>query len=185
MLNFSDLFFIIKKLFWVYEYCVIYNLGNKIDIKTINDNIIVYSEYKNIPNFIIQKLNIRFFLNPLFHRIKSKNAKLLCIYDQKDLIAYGWIQNWKPFKRKYGWLYKNATMLGPYWTNPDYRGKGIYGRLISHSIAISDKNLPLIIYTSPQNVSSQKGIEKAGFTKIGTFRILLVLRLFQWHKKID
>ncbi len=75
-------------------------------------------------------------------------------------------------------------MLGPYWTNPKFRGQGYYGRLLKRSIDLSDKNYSLIIYANPTNFSSQRGIEKAGFKKIGSYKINLLFRLFQWHTEI-
>jgi RimJ/RimL family protein N-acetyltransferase len=76
-------------------------------------------------------------------------------------------------------------MLGPYWTNILFRGQGYYGRLLKQSIALAGNDCPLFIYTAPENISSQKGIEKIGFNKIGIFKITLILRYFRWYEQID
>mgnify|MGYP003546958584 FL=1 len=75
-------------------------------------------------------------------------------------------------------------MLGPYWTHNSHRGKGIYGRVLKQSLSLAPKNYPLIIYTSPENVNSQKGIEKMDFKLIGTYKIFLFVRCFCVHKKL-
>ena len=64
--------------------------------------------------------------------MKIGNAKLLCYseYNQR-LQAFGWIQTWKPFRHKFGRLAKDGVMLGPYWTEPHNRGRGLYGKLLS------------------------------------------------------
>jgi RimJ/RimL family protein N-acetyltransferase len=76
-------------------------------------------------------------------------------------------------------------MLGPYWTDENMRGKGYYGRLLNHSIALSANKMPLIIYTNPKNLSSKRGIEKAGFDFCGVYRINLLFRIFQSYKQIS
>lgn len=145
----------------------------------------VYLKYREIPKFIRGKVLIHPFINSLYYRIKSHQATFLCFLSDSEIIAYGWIQSWKPFKRKFRWLFEDGTMLGPYWTNPKFRGQGYYGRLLKHSIALVNKKSPIIIYTIPENLSSQKGIEKAGFKKIGTYSIYLFFRFFQRHKEIS
>lgn len=104
-------------------------------------------------------------------RLDRYGGKLLCIRKKERIESYGWIQNWKPFRRRYGWLAEEAVLLGPFWTRPDCRGQGLYGRLLGHSIAVCEQRdrIPLLIITSPDNKSSQRGIEKAGFAKVGIF----------------
>jgi len=61
--------------------------------------------------------------------------------------------------------------------------KGIYGKLLNHSI-FENKGEEAIIYTHPTNIASQKGIQKAGFTSVGVFRLILVLRIFLIKQKM-
>ena len=51
---------------------------------------------------------------------------------------------------------------------PDHRGKGYYGLLLRSMVsgAVGPQNF--VIYTSPSNKSSAKGINKAGFVYDGT-----------------
>lgn len=176
---------ILKKIIFESEQYVIYRLNARDEIGRIDPTVKEYTKYEEIPQFILKNLFVNPLVNPLYFRIKSHNARLLCISTNERIIAYGWIQRWKPFKRKFGWLTNHGIMLGPYWTHPEFRGKGYYGRLIKHSIAVSDYNLPLIIYTSPENISSQRGIEKMDFEKIGTYKISFIFRFWAVIKKND
>ncbi|MBT8379750.1 MAG: hypothetical protein KJN64_11000 [Ignavibacteria bacterium] len=156
---------------------------NLITFRTYPD-IVQYNSLEDIPSDFRRILKLFPFINPLYFRIKSRQAFLLCLIEKNELVAYGYIQSWYAFNKKFGWLTKNGTMLGPYWTSEKMRGKGIYGRLLNHSIAIS-KNLPLVIYTNPQNLSSKRGIEKTGFNFVGIYRIRILFRILQWHKRIN
>jgi len=144
-----------------------------------------FESIEGIPSSIRRLLNLFPLVNPLYYRIKLKQAYLLCLIINSKIVSYGFIQSWKPFKRKFGWLYNDGTMLGPYWTDENMRGQGYYGRLLKHSIGLSANKLPLIIYTNPKNLSSKRGIEKAGFDFCGVYRISLLFRIFQSHKQIS
>ena len=139
----------------------------------IDPYITAYTVWNDIPPSFRRVLapNPRFYI--MIIRMKRKQARVLCCSDDKqNLIAYGWIQNWKPFRRRFGKITKEGSMLGPYWTAPGSRRQGLYSRLLSHSIALCSKEWPIMIYTSPENIASQKGIQKAGFETMG-----------KWEKK--
>jgi len=181
-INFIKLFF---KLFYESGKYSIYTSNNNLLKSQISPyKIVEYNQYSQIPKYVIKKIIVYPFFSSLYYRLNSKNARLICIDNGIELIAYGWIQSWKPFRRKFGWIFKNAIMLGPYWTNEKYRGKGIYGSLLQYSITHISNDIPVLIYTSLDNVSSQKGIEKIGFDKIGDFRIFLFFRSFSIYRKL-
>jgi hypothetical protein len=163
----------------IYSYSGSDQFSNYVDAE-----IKVYANYSDLPELLKKEILNNQIINSLYYRLNLKHAILLTIHNETEIIAYGWLQTWHPFKRKFGWIYKDAMMLGPYWTNELHRGKGIYGRLIKQSIALAKPNIPLMIYTRPENISSQKGIEKMGFKEIGVYKIELILRYFCFHKKI-
>lgn len=108
------------------------------------------------------------WMNSMGHRLERGEAKLLCYSaDGQRLDAYGWVQDWRPFRRRFGAIAAEGTMLGPYWTDPNARGQGLYGRLLAHSLSLCPPERPVFIYTSPDNEASQRGIEKAGFRPLG------------------
>ncbi|NOZ78907.1 MAG: GNAT family N-acetyltransferase [Acidobacteria bacterium] len=106
-------------------------------------------------------------------RMARGRAKVLCIVNDGVLAAYGWIQDWRHFSRKYRFLCDDGVILGPYWTRPELRGRGLYGRLLLHSIHRCPRrdHAAILITTHPDNRASQRGIEKAGFVRLGTYRI--------------
>jgi len=144
----------------------------------------VYAAYRDIPVTFRQVVLPRRYLNVMYYRLQRGLAKLLCYSeDGRRLQAYGWVQAWQPFRRRFRMVAERATMLGPYWTAPDERGKGIYVRLLRHSLYISPKDAPVLVCTSPHNVPSQRGIEKAGFEPVGKWEVTVWFRwLVRWRK---
>lgn len=175
---------IIKFLYNSGEYRIYSYSRKDHEVNYFDPEIKVYSEYSDIPQLLKKQLLNHPLINPFYYRLKSHQAILLYIQNDEEIISYGWVQKWQPFKRKFGWIYKQAMMLGPYWTHDSHRGKGIYGRLLKQSISLTPQNFPLIIYTSPENINSQKGIEKLDFKLIGNYKINLFLRYFCSYKKI-
>ena len=128
----------------------------------------VYAAWDEIPPHFRKVAAAHSRLNVMYYRIKRREARLLCYSeDGTRLDAYGWIQDWRPFRRRFGVLADQGTMLGFYWTAPAARGRGLYGRLLAHSLFLCRKERPILIATSPENKASQRGIEKAGFQSLG------------------
>lgn len=123
------------------------------------------------------------WMNVMYHRMRQGRARLLChSEDGQRLDAYGWLQDWSIFRQRYGAVADHGTMLGYYWTAPESRGRGLYGRLLAHSIALCAKDRPILIATSPDNLASQRGIAKAGFRPLGEWEGRV---LFRWFSKMD
>ena len=146
--------------------------------------ITVYDSWKECPA-PFRRLALRSrLLNVMYYRLQRGDARLLCYTEDGDkLQAYGWIQDWRPFRRKFGMLASEGTMLGPYWSAPEDRGRGLYGRLLEHSLHLSSKTQPILVYTSPDNTASQKGILRAGFRPIGEWTVCTWLGLFTRRHK--
>jgi|SRR5690606_8009780 len=184
-INIKLFFSLLKRFIFLSENYVIYKYPFN-ERKSVNDKEVkLYTTIKEIPYFIKKELKIYPLVNSLYFRIKTKNAILLTIHSNNKVVSYGWIQSWKYFKRKFGWVSEEGYMLGPYWTNESYRGKGFYGKLLRKSIEQVKDNKPIFIYTSPNNKASQRGIEKAGFEKVGVFKIVSILRINLIHKEIS
>ena len=109
----------------------------------------------------------------LRRRMKHCGARLLCLVEEGKLHAYGWTQGWRPFKRRLDWLTNDGVVLGPYWTAPSERGRGLYGRMLAHSIAVCPdrERRPLVIFARPDNTPSLRGTEKAGFLRLGVHEV--------------
>ena len=116
-------------------------------------------------------------LQPMAHRLARGDATLLALWENGDPCAWGWMQAWRPFHRRLGWFEADATMLGPYWVKPERRGQGLYGRLLVSSISLAAlRSKPIVIFTTPENAASQRGIEKAGFDRAGTWEVRTFIR---------
>ena len=62
----------------------------------------------------------------MFYRLARGDAILICYSkNSKQLQAYGWIQTWEPFKHKFKAISNEGVLLGPFWTAPEYRRKGL------------------------------------------------------------
>lgn len=126
------------------------------------------------------------FLNVMYWRLQRGQATLLCYSDDGDTLqAYGWIQAWKPLRRKFSMLAKDGIMLGPYWTAPEHRGKGLYGKLLDRSFALCRGKTPVFGCTAPENAPSQRGVAKAGFEPLGQWVVSTWFRWFIVQRKVD
>jgi len=120
-------------------------------------------------------------------RLRRNGAVLLVLREANTLLAYGWLQSLRCLQREFWWLPRSAVCLGPFWTHPDHRGKGLYGRLLSASLHECKARSweELYIWAQADNPSSNRGIEKAGFRFIGTYRIYTyLLGCVRRHRKV-
>jgi len=108
-----------------------------------------------------------------WYRLGRSDARLLFLMEEGRMSAYGWYQRWNPLPRRYRWLAPRGTILGYFWTARDMRGRGLYQRLLLHCVAISQDRaeMPLIVIAETVNKSSQRGLEKAGFVRLGEYEV--------------
>ena len=122
----------------------------------------------------------------MMYRMRRGKARWLCCSeDGRRVDAYGWIQDWSLFRRRYGAIAARGTMLGFYWTSPAMRGRGLRGRLLAHSLAVCSKDRPIVICVSPDNPASRRGIEKAGFAPLGEWEGTTWFRCFGRLRRIS
>jgi len=83
--------------------------------------------------------------------------------------CFGVMQGWSLHRRYCMWLRSPGWVLGPFWTEPEYRGRGLYVRLLRHIVHIcaTEGIERMYIWAAPRNVPSRKGIERAGFQPRG------------------
>jgi len=62
-----------------------------------------------------------------------------------------------------------ALLIGPCFTDPEYRGRGIYPHVLRHIASVLGARGygPFYVHTSPDNAASIRGVEKAGFRRLG------------------
>ena len=115
----------------------------------------------------------RFRSLPMLNRLYRHGAVLLALVEFGELHGVGWLQRGRQLNREFWWLDSGAVCLGPFWTHPDHRGKGVYGRLIDAAMTECARRgwERTYIFAQASNVPSIRGIEKAGFSSMGTHRI--------------
>ena len=90
------------------------------------------------------------------------------------MVSTGWVA-WKHHfyigEMDFGFemKYSDSAILYDFNTKPEYRGNGYYGLLLRGIVSNFKEAQNFIIYTSPDNFASDRGILKAGFEKEGTF----------------
>jgi hypothetical protein len=120
------------------------------EISSIN-SLSLYSFDQNLINKYQQRVN---------------NGDILCLLEDKNKIAcYGWVNT--SGKHYFGELDLIAhydlskEVLYDFFTDPNYRGKGLYPSLL---IQICNRNSKVKIgYSFPENISSIKGLNKGNF----------------------
>ncbi len=168
-----------KKTLFLYEYDPVKQGDGQFD-----PEVKVFTEFNEIQKPLRKKILPYPLINPLYYRIKHHKATLLIIHKETELCAFGWNQSCEfLLKNDYCDFAPDSLILGPYWTSPDYRGKGLYGRLLMHSLALIDKKRHILISTRDDNFPSQRGIEKAGFKLIGKLQTIVILYYFRKKTK--
>lgn len=176
----------LKRIIYKRLHCVFYSYCEKQGEGATDNHISVYSSWTEIPCLYRKIVMKSPWLNVMFYRLRSGDAKLLCyVGEDQKIKAYGWIQDWRFFKRRFRDLATEGTMLGPYWTKAEERGKGYYQLVLQHSLSLCPKDKPILIYTSPGNIASKRGIEKAGFAYTGEWLIRDWCMMFGKAEKIS
>ena len=79
---------------------------------------------------------------------------------------------------------KSGLVIGSCYTNPNYRGRSIYPKVISHIAKENKEFEELFLVVDTDNIASIKGIEKAGYKKIAYIKAKKWLFLY-FDKKIE
>ena len=105
----------------------------------------------------------------------SRRKKKYFIQDNDVLVHQSFLFNTVFLLRL---IQKKGSVIGDCYTNPAYRGRSIYPFMI-HTIAKEVlqnlKNAAVFMVVNQDNLSSTKGIEKAGFKKCATIKAKRVL----------
>lgn len=113
-------------------------------------------------------------LSTMALRMRRGLARVLVLGDGRGCAAYVWLQDWRPFRRRYGMVARDGVMLGPGWTDPARRGQGLYARLMGHALHVADAGAPILATVAPDNEAPQRVLPALGFTRLGRYRITIV-----------
>lgn len=129
----------------------------------------------------------KIFKSILFAISARGKHKILCVENEKkEIIHYSFVI---PYCRKFQFMKKGDYCIGPCWTHPDYRGKGIYGNVldyVSTSITSENNDADCYVLIREANIASSNGIKKSKYIPVGTIRKTKILKHYKtvfWYNK--
>ncbi len=106
-------------------------------------------------------------------RNADRGAVCYLLLDGEESAALGWLFPNSRLLRRLGYP-RNAVYLGGFVTRSEYRGRGYYPSLLRHISHSVGNGRICVVETSPTNLASQRGLDKAGFLLVGTVRRVVV-----------
>ena len=91
---------------------------------SLDPGISTYDAASGIPDSVLELLVDaagRFELFVMTGRMRRNGAVLAVLPGAESILGYGWIQQWGPLQREFGWLADDAICLGPFWVVGDVR----------------------------------------------------------------
>lgn len=105
----------------------------------------------------------------LFQVMTLGKAKMYYIFNGRNLVHTSYVVS---KCRKFPFMGKDDYEIGPCFTDPQYRGQGIYPSVLCWICnSIGNDNTAFYMIVDESNTSSIRGIEKAGFKKCGIVKI--------------
>lgn len=129
-----------------------------------------------------EKRNLKTTLVRFYFQLMSfGKAKILYVQDDAgELVHTSYIV---PRCYKFSFLKMSDYEIGPCYTYPKYRGKGIYPSMLSFICKnIGNTQTTFYMIVDSENLASVRGIEKAGFELCGTVRRTRVLKRYLREK---
>lgn len=122
-----------------------------------------YYIVKSVPTFLgfLKKRNS--FKELLWKIISGNHFWIYLVKNESDEIVHKSVKIGKCYK--FNFLKKTEFEIGPCYTVEKYRGQGIYPIVLRYIVS-EDKKV-YFIFIHKDNHSSIKGVEKAGFSKVG------------------
>lgn len=91
-------------------------------------------------------------------------AQIYYVQSGSDIVHTSYVI---PACAKFPFMNKNDLEIGPCYTHPAFRGKGIFPKVLSEICRRRNNTQTFYIFAHENNISSIKGIEKAGFVRCG------------------
>lgn len=108
--------------------------------------------------------------------------KAYAVFDENKLAHVSFVFKNNLLAKQLG--FKQALTIGECVTNANYRGQGIYPTILQQIRSDLSHNI-LIVFVHPSNLSSIKGIEKAGFKRLYQFIMYRFLGINLYTRKIN
>lgn len=152
-------------------YCSKKQTSQATDFTNLDDTIVEFTP--SVCNGFFRKGEQRNFkkllVRLLFQSMTFGKAKLVCAVGENNQVMHTSYVVGRCYK--FPDLGKEDYTIGPCFTEPACRGKGIYPQVLRYICAnLGDERTTFYMSVDSQNNSSVKGIEKAGFVRVGTVR---------------
>ena len=125
-------------------------------------------------------------IRKLIQRHFDDGGELFLAFSRGRVVHYSWLFYHPGFREQLAYIHlkKDEAHIASAYTIPEFRGQNIYPVVLQHILKCAlEKNIRKVCITSaPKNIASVRGIEKAGFCrvgKIGGFR--LFGKMFNHH----
>lgn len=136
------------------------NGGDDIDLKVFTPSIRNF--FLTGEKFEIKKLSVRV----MFQILTLGKAKIYYVQSGKEIVHTSYVI---PACIKFPFMDKNGLEIGPCHTNPAFRGKGIYPKVLTEICRRKSKSTSsFYMIVDETNLPSIRGIEKAGFVRCGS-----------------
>lgn len=159
-----------------------YHLNNMPCGDATLDSGVFLSSIKNFDDYLKSCHKFGFSVSRHYQNRFANKATFYFLHSNKECLSYGWtITDCEAFCIEYMHLSinigNNVTIFFDCRTNESHRRKDYCTKLLSFFIKESP-NKTLVGYTAPSNIGSQKGIAKAGFSVLGTYKRYQQSKLF-------
>lgn len=130
--------------------------------------------------FKLSNHNSDFFVNLFWFISTFGKYKILYVKKKGDIAHYSYIIS---NNIRFPFMKRNDLQIGPCFTYEEFRGNGIYSRILKIIPSYFPESESFWIYTAENNSISRNIIEKSGFDFIGTavksgvFRIISIIKL--------
>ena len=119
----------------------------------------------------------------LFSLVTRGKYQICYVHNTKgELIHYSFVI---PYCVKFSFMQKRDLQIGPCWTNKEYRGQGIYGRVldyIAQRAISSNPDINLYVLIREANIESTKGIHKTNYIPVGE---CIKTKYLKYYKKVE
>lgn len=136
--------------------------SEEIDLKVFTPSIRTF--FLDGEKFEIKKLGVRL----VFQILTLGKAQIYYVRSENEIIHISYVV---PTCIKFPFMDRDNLEIGPCYTYPAFRGKGIYPKVLSEICRRRSSDISLFyMIVDETNLSSIKGIEKAGFVRCGLVR---------------
>lgn len=122
------------------------------------------------------------FARLFFQTITVGKARVFYVSDGDSLMHTSYVI---PNCIKFPFMKKDDLEIGPCYTYPEYRGRGLYPAVLRAICNYyKDGNVHYYMIVDSENTASIKGIEKAGFEKCGTVRVTKYTKRYKLERML-